>query len=142
MNDSNDVKYQKLVLTVNNAQAGQNISVAVTPFESGPAIAYSTGPNFDTYSGIVIALPAGGNLPLTSFQINPSQLTVLTQSGGGSGGALSFSVQVYLAAQADLKLFNLAVSTTGTGVQVEAAVGDQSNRPLAGTPTPFTWSPS
>lgn len=137
--DADGIQYQQLTLQVSNAQAGQNLGVRLQDIDV--PIVYSTGQNFQTYSGISLATSPGGNLPLTSFSINPQQIQVQTQSGGGSTGSLTFTIITYLAAQPGISSFALSLTASAPGVQVTAQVGTQAPRAVDTTPTPFFWKP-
>ena len=136
--DSDQIQYQKLTFDVVNAQAGQNLGILLQ--DDGVPVVYSTGPNFQTYSGIKLESAGGANLPLTQFSINPAQVQVQTQSGG-STGSLAFTITTYLAAQPGIRTFYLQLNTPAPGVQVKARVGDQEGQTVDTRPPLFSWNP-
>ncbi|MBN3816236.1 hypothetical protein G3N57_06225 [Paraburkholderia sp. Se-20369] len=136
----NNILYQQVVLSVTNAQAGQTIWVELQQQQS-PKIGFSTGPNFESSGGIQVRLASGGNLPLTSFNVNAQTVQVITQSGGGGGGgALQFNVTLYLAAQSGISTFALR-SRSDPGVQITAQVGFAQPQVVNQTYTLFYWNP-
>lgn len=131
--------YKHIQLQISNAAAGQTIWVELQA-ESVP-IAWSTGQPYEGSGGISISVPAGGALPLTSFNINTAQVQVqTTAASGGSGGALIFNVALYLVAGQGIQTFALR-SRSDPGVQVLVSVGDQQPQVVNQTYTYFPWNP-
>ncbi|RKP46842.1 hypothetical protein D7S89_15890 [Trinickia fusca] len=133
-----DVKYQHVTFNVTNAQAGQTIWIELQ--QQTPQVAFSTGPNFESSGGVQVSLSGGGNLPLTSFNANAREVKVNTQSSGGGGSALQFSVDLYLVAQLNTQMFSLR-SRSDPGVQITAKVGNAQPLVVNQNFTPFYWNP-
>ena len=128
--------YKKITLNVSGAAPGQNIAVQLT--SDGQEIAWSTGPDFQNTAGIAVT-SLSGDLPLSEFSINASDVSFSTTSGGGGGGSsLTFTVQAYLVAECDIKLFYLK-SNSDSGVEVTAAIGESVPQIVNNSQTTFQW---
>jgi len=128
--------FEPVTLQVSNAAPGQIVSIQVTP--NGANVGWSTGPNFQDSAGIQVVAQSG-QLPLTQMNANAQQVTFLTTASGGIGSALSFTVQIYLAADSDISTFYLR-SSSDPGVQVTAAIGNSFPQAVNQTDTLFAWS--
>lgn len=136
MSDSESVVYKNVKLQVSNATAGQNIAVVLT--SNGVDIGWSTGPSFQNSAGIKVAA-LSGELPLTQFGINPSEVSFQTQSSGG-GGSLTFQVSAYMVAKEGIGTFYLR-SSSDPGVEVTAQIGDSVPQVVNTSQTLFSWNP-
>lgn len=137
IDDGTATVFQPLTLQVANAQAGQSIVVSVTPYGStGIPVGFSSGPALATASGLQV-IAQSGTLPLATLSLTTSQIRIETVSNGG-GGAITFSVPLYLAADEDIEMF-LLQSYSDPDIQITAQVGDALPQVVNMTPTVFAW---
>jgi hypothetical protein len=129
--------YQPLEFDVSNAAPGEKIAVQLTPNRS--PVAFSTGPPFQIAGGLQIEAQSG-SLPLSAFNVDESEATFLTVSSGAMSGSLSFSISLFLAADAGVSDFYLR-SSSDPGVQVSAQVGNAQPQVVDQTDTLFAWAP-
>ncbi|MEO6678876.1 MAG: hypothetical protein ABIO21_16035 [Pseudomonas sp.] len=135
---SDDNVYQQVQLQVSNAQPGQRVSVEVSA--QGSQIAWSTGPAFQSAGGININVPSGNAVPVGSFSVSSSLITVNISSNGGSYAALSFNLSLSLVAQAGIQNFSLR-SRSDPGISVTASIGNSHPQTVNQTMTLFPWTP-
>lgn len=129
-------RYQNVTLQVSNVQAGESITVDVTP--NGGNIGWSSGVPFQASGGIKI-LAESGALPLSQFILNSSSLTVTTSSSGSSG-SLQFAVQLSLVADDTVQTFYLR-AVSSPSVQVAVALEAGPLQVVNSTMTLFSWNP-
>jgi hypothetical protein len=131
--------YQPLTLHVSDALPGQQIAVEVT--SRGPSVAFSTGPAFAPSGGLQV-LSESGPAPLSAVQVNAGQILLVTSSasGGDGGGGLNLSVNLFLAADANISTFALR-SASDAGILVTASIGSRLPEVVNQTQTLFSWNP-
>ncbi|NWB45159.1 hypothetical protein [Pseudomonas gingeri] len=135
MSDTN--VYQQVQLQVSNAVPGQQIVVELA--EQSSPVAWSSGPDSERSSGIFIQTSPGAILPLSSFSTSATQVVVNTSSTA-SQGSVSFSIRLYLVAQAGIQTFSLR-SRSDVGVMVLASISGSPLQAVNATFTTFPWSP-
>lgn len=131
--------FQQVMLTITGVQPGQAINVNVSG--NGANVAWSMGPSFESSAGISLTSASGAQLPVEKFSVNGSQIQILTSSAGGSGGALTISVEVFLVADPTIATFFLDTES-GPGTQVTAAIGNTAPQVVNLSNTLFNWNPA
>ncbi|MBV6748960.1 hypothetical protein KV580_01530 [Pseudomonas chlororaphis] len=135
MSDTN--VYQQVQLQVSNVAPGQRIVVELA--EKDSPVAWSAGPFSKGSSGIFIRASPGAILPLSDFSTSADQV-VVSMSARASQNSLSFSIGLYLVAQAGMQAFSLR-SHSDPGVMVQVSIGGSPLQALNGSFTTFSWSP-
>lgn len=134
--------FQGITLTVtsNNAQSGDRITVTLAG-RKGVHVAWSTGQDFSTSSGITLkSTGASASVPVSGFSIS-NEVVNFTLAPSDSGTATTFTLQAFLAADPSVEEFTLALSSD-SGSQVSATLPMQESVQLGVSPTIFDWSPS
>lgn len=142
MSSSKTPMYQGIALSVNsnNAQFGDRIVVTLAG-RGAAHVAWSTGPDFHTSSGISIQASAGTNsVPVTNFSISNEVVTFLLSSSDSGTGA-AFTVASFLVADPDLTEFTLSL-TSDQNSTVFATLPMRQPVQLGPSPTIFDWSPT
>ncbi len=129
--------YQRITLDIalNNPQSGERIAITLRG-RDGARVAWSTGQEFSTSSGIRLSANRGA-VPLSTLSID-GEMIVFTIAPNDTGAGSRFTVQIFLAATPDIRQFTLAL-TADAGSSVSAALSMWEPKPLSGSPTIFDW---
>ncbi|KQN26632.1 hypothetical protein ASE86_11200 [Sphingomonas sp. Leaf33] len=130
--------YQGITLLVvsNNAQSGDRITINLGE-RGGKNVAWSTGQDFATSSGIQLSSTGGGSVPVSSFAITAEKITFML-APSDSGSSTQFRVSAFLAADPSITEFSLSL-TSDENSQVQAALSMQEPATLGPNPTVFDW---
>jgi hypothetical protein len=138
IDDGGAASSQPLVLQVDDAQPGQQISVELGA-EGASTVAFSSSPGTGGGSSGLVVASDSGVLPLTQLSLSGDRLVVRTSSAAGGGAATSFRVEGFLVAGTDTDTFTLT-STSDPGVEITAALGGAQPQVVNTSPTTFEWS--
>ncbi|WP_447725103.1 hypothetical protein [Sphingomonas koreensis] len=130
--------YQGIALDIalNNAQSGGRIAIALRG-RDGARVAWSTGQEFSTFSGIRLSTVNRGAVPISTLSVDSETITfVIAPNDTGEG--CRFTVQIFLAATPDIRQFTL-VLMADAGSSVSAGLSMREPKPLSGSPTIFDW---
>lgn len=129
--------YQAITLDIalDNAQLGGRIAIMLRG-RDGARVAWSTGQEFSTSSGIRLAANRGA-VPLSTLSIGSETLT-FTIAPNDTGQGCRFTAQIFLAATPDIRQFTLAL-TADAGSSASAALSMGEPKSLSGSPTIFDW---
>ena len=133
--------YQGITLDIaaNNARSGERIMIALRS-RDGTNIAWSTGQDFRSSSGIRLSAVNQSAVPISSLRVEGETITLVI-APGDTGGGSHFAVQLFLAADPKVRQFTLAMMTD-TNSTVYATLPMRQPQPLSGSPTIFDWNAS
>jgi len=136
MSEKSTTKFMQFIVNVNNASAGGKVQVQLAPSGSSKA-AWSTGETFSASDSGMQLTSTSGTLPLTQFNVSGSYLTFVTSSTGGGGGALAYTISLYVSGSADCGSFTLTAYTDPNTVVTANFAGKTPQ--VVNNDTPFIW---
>lgn len=130
--------YQLITLDIasNNAQSGDRIALSLRG-RNGARVAWSTGQEFSTASGIRLSAAGPDAVPISGLSVS-DEVIALTLAPGVAGGNSHFTLQIFLAATSDISQFTLTMSSDARSA-VSAALPMNQPKSLSGSPTIFDW---
>ena len=131
MSDTN--VYQHVKLHINDASSGQRISVNVS--QKDFPVAWSLGPTFTNSGGIKLTSSPGRAVPVSELTVDTKNVVIQTSSGSES---FSFTVDLYLVAQAGIQAFRLKHSSD-QGPSVHISIGDAHPKQISYQFVEFSW---
>jgi hypothetical protein len=130
--------YQGIALDIAlNAQSGGRIAITLRG-RDGARVAWSTGQEFSTSSGIRLSAVNRGGVPLSSLSID-GETIVFTIAPSDTGEGCRFTVQIFLAAAPNIRQFMLTLAADA-GSSVSATLPMREPISLGGSPTIFDWN--
>lgn len=129
--------YQAITLDIalGNPQIGGRIAIMLRG-RDGARIAWSTGQEFGTSSGIRLAANRGA-VPISGLSVDGETIS-FSLAPNDTGGSSRFTVQIFLAATPDIRQFTLVLmADAGSSVSAALSMGEPIS--LGGSPTIFNW---
>lgn len=130
--------YQVITLNIvsDNSRSGDRIMITLRG-RDGASVAWSTGQEFSTSSGIRLSAVNQGGVPLSSLSIDGEMIT-FGIAPNDTGEGCRFTVQLFLAAAPSIRQFTLTLAASA-GSSVSAGLSMSEPKPLSYSPTIFDW---